>query len=70
MVGKRESGYLSIGAKGEKRRTPCGWAIEREPKEGEMSELGVPGRMLYNVCANPLCSLHKEQIAHKCSWMS
>lgn len=67
--GKREGGYLSLDTKGEKRRTPYRWAIERGPKGGEMSELGVPGRMLLNVCANPLCSLHKEQIAHKCCQM-
>lgn len=68
MCGKREGGYLSLDTKGEKRRTPCRWAIEREPKGGEISELGVPGRTLLNVCANPLCSLHKEQTAHKCCW--
>lgn len=61
--GKRGGGYLSIDTKGEKRRTPCRWAIEREPKERGMSELGVPGRMLFKVRANPLCSLHREQIS-------
>lgn len=66
--GKVEGGYISLDTKREERRTPCRWAIEREAKAGEMSELGVPGGMLLHVCANPLCSLHKERTAHTCCW--
>lgn len=64
--GKGEGGYISLDTKREETRIPCRWAIEREPKAGEMSELGVPGGLLLHLCAHPLCSLHKEQTAHTC----
>lgn len=46
--GKGKGGNLSIGAKGEKRRTPCGWATEKELRKRAMSELGIPSPALFN----------------------
>lgn len=46
-MGKGNDGDLSIGT-GEKK-TPCGWANEKELRKREMSEFGVPSPSLFNV---------------------
>lgn len=48
-MGKGKDGDFSIGAQGEKRRTPCGWAIKKELRKWEMSEFGMPRPTLFNV---------------------
>lgn len=47
--GRGRDGDLSRGAKGEKRRTPCGWATEKELRKREMAELGILSPALFNV---------------------